>query len=115
MPRSSPAYAAADRGKRELGQLSAHLDGQLTADLSWSAKLYTQRYENRRWVRFSAAGVQQERGNDERQHGAIATLTWRPKVNWAHEFTLEGGLPEEAARASLLYKAYARGCRHRLR
>lgn len=90
-PRSSPAYAAADRGERETLQLSAHLDGELTQDLSWSAKLYTNHYENQRWVRFSAAGVQQERTSDEQQHGAITTLTWRPKVTWAHEFTLEGG------------------------
>ena len=90
-PRSSPAYAAADRGERETLQLSAHLDGELAPNLSWSARLYTNHYENQRWVRFSAAGVQQERGNDEKQHGAITTLTWRPKVAWAHEFTLEGG------------------------
>ena len=91
-PRSSPAYAAADRSERETGQLSAHLDGELTPELSLSAKVYANQYENRRWVRFSAAGSQQERYNDEQQQGAITTLTWRPKVTWAHEFTLEGGL-----------------------
>ena len=91
-PRSSPAYAAADRGERETLQLAAHLDGQLREDLSWSAKVYTNQYENQRWVRFSAAGTQQERVSDERQHGAIGTLTWRPKVSWAHAFMLEGGI-----------------------
>lgn len=91
-PRSSPAYAAADRGERETLQLSTHLDAELTPDLSWSAKLYTNQYENQRWVRFSAAGVQQERYSNERQHGAISSLTWRPKVSWAHDFTLEGGV-----------------------
>jgi iron complex outermembrane receptor protein len=91
-PRTSPAYAVADRGERETLQLSTHLDADLTPDLSWSVKLYTNQYENQRWVRFSAAGVQQERYSDERQHGAITSLTWRPKVSWAHDFTLEGGL-----------------------
>lgn len=91
-PRISPAYAAADRGERETAQLSAHLDGQLADDLAWSTKLYTNRYENQRWVRFSAAGVQQERYNDEAHHGLSTTLTWRPRVSWAHEFTLESGL-----------------------
>lgn len=91
-PRSSPAYAQDDRGERDTTQLSAHLDGNLAPALSASAKLYVNQYENRRWVRFSAAGVQQERYNDERQRGAIGTLTWRPTVSWAHEFTLEGGL-----------------------
>lgn len=91
-PRSSPAYAAADRGERETGQLSAHLDGELTPELSLAAKVYVNQYQNQRWVRFSAAGSQQERYNDEQQQGALTTLTWRPKVQWAHEFTLEGGL-----------------------
>jgi len=91
-PRSSPAYAAADRGERETAQLSAHLDGELADNLSWSTKVYANQYENQRWVRFSAAGTQQERYNNEAQQGAITSLTWRPKVNWAHEFTLEGGL-----------------------
>jgi iron complex outermembrane recepter protein len=91
-PRSSPAYAADDRGKRTTSQLSLHLDGQLSPDLFWSAKAYANQYENRRWVRFSAAGVQQERYNDEAQRGLISTLTWRPQVSWAHEFTLQGGV-----------------------
>lgn len=91
-PRSSPAYASADRSERTTGQISAHLDGELTPELSWSTKLYTNRYENQRWVRFTAAGSQQERYSDEKQNGAISALTWRPKVDWAHEFTLEGGV-----------------------
>lgn len=91
-PRNSPGYALADRGERETAQLSAHLDGEVTDTLSWTAKVYANQYENQRWVRFSAAGAQQERYNDEQQHGVITTLTWRPKVSWAHEFTLEGGL-----------------------
>ncbi len=91
-PRSSPAYASADRGERETAQISAHLDGELTPDLSWSTQVYTNQYENQRWVRFSAAGAQQERYNDETQQGAISTLTWRPKVDWLREFALEGGV-----------------------
>jgi iron complex outermembrane receptor protein len=91
-PRSSPAYAASDRSTRETSQASLHLDGEPSDAWSWSAKAYAAQYRNRRWVRFSAAGAQQERFNDEAQVGALATLTWRPKVDWAHEFALEGGL-----------------------
>ncbi|WP_345061007.1 TonB-dependent receptor [Acidovorax lacteus] len=90
-PRSSPAYAAWDRSARETTQLSAHLEGQLSDDLAWTTRAYTQHYENRRFVRFSEAGVQQERYNDEAHKGLISTLTWRPKVAWAHAFALEGG------------------------
>lgn len=91
-PRVSPSYAADDQSERTLQQLSAHLDARLAGDLSWSAKAYLNRYENQRWVRFSAAGVQQERDNDETHRGLISSLTWRPQVSWAHEFTLEGGV-----------------------
>ncbi|WP_332878404.1 TonB-dependent receptor [Massilia sp. S19_KUP03_FR1] len=90
-PRSSPSYAAADQGERETGQLSAHIDGELSDALSWSGKLYANSYRNERWVRFSAAGVQQERDSDEQQHGFITSLTWRPSTSLVHEFTLEGG------------------------
>ena len=91
-PRSSPAYSAADRSERETTQVALHADGELAERLSWSGRLYRNRYENQRWVRFSQAGVQQERVSDETHHGAIGTLTWRPRVSWAHEFTLEGGV-----------------------
>lgn len=91
-PRSSPSYAAWDRSKRQTMQYSAHVEAQLDHDLFWTAKAYTQHYENQRFVRFSAAGVQQERDNDETHKGLISTLTWRPKVDWAYAFTLEGGL-----------------------
>ncbi|WP_442867351.1 TonB-dependent receptor [Acidovorax sp. GBBC 1281] len=91
-PRSSPAYASADRSERETGQLALHIDGELADRLSWSAKAYGNHYENQRWVRFSQAAVQQERDNDETHRGAMTSLTWRPRVDWAHEFTLEGGV-----------------------
>jgi iron complex outermembrane receptor protein len=91
-PRSSPSYAAFDQGERETAQLSAHLDGELSPALSWSGKLYANRYRNERWVRFSAASVQQERDSDEKQHGLITALTWRPATTLVHEFTLEGGV-----------------------
>jgi iron complex outermembrane receptor protein len=91
-PRSSPGYAAADRGERETLQLGLHLDAELAQRLSWSTRLYANQYENQRWVRFSEAGVQQERRSDERQRGFSSTLTWRPEVAWAHALTLEGGV-----------------------
>ena len=91
-PRSSPAWSAADRSERDTTQLGLYLDGELADRLSWSTRVYRNHYENQRWVRFSQAGVQQERDTDETHRGAITTLTWRPRVDWAHAFTLEGGL-----------------------
>ncbi|SFE15168.1 iron complex outermembrane recepter protein [Paracidovorax konjaci] len=91
-PRWSPPWSASDRSTRETGQLGLHWDAELAERLSWTARAYASHYENQRWVRFSQAGVQQERGNDEDQRGLSGVLTWRPAVAWAHAFTLEGGV-----------------------
>lgn len=90
-PRSSPAYAAADRSRRETAQIALHAEGELADTLSWTAKAYANHFDNQRWVRFSAAGVQQERDNDENHTGVLTTMTWRPAVSWAQAFALEGG------------------------
>jgi iron complex outermembrane receptor protein len=91
-PRLSPDYAAADQGERSTSQVALHLDGRWSEQASWTLKAYRNSYENQRFVRFSAAGVQQERDNDERHHGLLASASWRPTVSWAHEFVLEGGV-----------------------
>ncbi|MBB3192888.1 TonB-dependent receptor [Roseateles terrae] len=91
-PRLSPAYASTDGGERSIRQVALHLDGTLSPASTWTLKLYGNNYENQRFVRFSAAGVQQERDNHEQHTGLLTTTTWRPSVAWAHEFALEGGI-----------------------
>ncbi|MDD0814854.1 TonB-dependent receptor [Curvibacter sp. HBC28] len=91
-PRSSPSYASADRSTRHTNQLGLYFDTELGQQLSWSTRAYRNEYSNQRWVRFTQAGVQQERDSEEAQTGAISTLTWRPTVTWAKELVLEGGV-----------------------
>lgn len=91
-PRLSPSYASTDGGARSIRQVALHLDGTLSAASTWTVKLYGNDYENQRFVRFSAAGVQQERDNHEQHTGLLASSSWRPSVSWAHEFALEGGI-----------------------
>ncbi|WAC71704.1 TonB-dependent receptor [Roseateles sp. SL47] len=91
-PRISPAYAASDRSERTVSQVALHLDGRWNEVSSWTVKAYRNAYENQRFVRFSAAGVQQERDNDEHHEGLLASASWRPTVDWAHEVVLEGGV-----------------------
>jgi iron complex outermembrane receptor protein len=76
-PTFSPAFSATDGGTVGHKHASLHLDGPLGA-ARWSLKAYDQRFERTRFVRFTAAGAQQERIEDESQRGAIAQLTWRP-------------------------------------
>lgn len=76
-PRASPTFSASDGGTIDHRHTSLHLDGPL-GPASWSLKAYDQRFERTRFVRFTAAGAQQERVEDETQRGFIAQLTWRP-------------------------------------
>ncbi|WP_295913448.1 TonB-dependent receptor [uncultured Xanthomonas sp.] len=91
-PRSSPDYARDDRSQRHTTQVSLHLDARLAETVQGSAKAYWNRYDNQRWVRFTAAGAQQERDTDERQRGVLARLSWRPALARADAFALEGGV-----------------------
>jgi iron complex outermembrane receptor protein len=87
-PRSSPGYARDDRSERRTGQFALQADGRLAPTLDWTIRLYQNTYENSRWVRFSEAGVQQERDNDETHRGVLTTMTWCPLDD---RFVVEGG------------------------
>ncbi len=108
-PRLSYAFSATDGGWRDMNALSAHVDANPSDELAWSAKLYGNALEDTRYVRFSAGVSQQERVADETQYGALATLSWRPRVAWAREFALEGGANlHREDNASLRYRTVER-------
>jgi len=90
-PRFSPAFSAADGGTIDHRHTSLHLDGPL-GSATWSLKAYDQRFERTRYVRFTAAGAQQERVEDETQRGAIAQITWRPSALASRDAVLSAGL-----------------------
>jgi iron complex outermembrane receptor protein len=90
-PRRSPAFSDADGGTVDTRQASAHVEVRQTPTLFWSARLYAQRFARVRWVRFSAAGPQQERVEDERQEGALVQATWRPAAFAARQAALSLG------------------------
>ncbi|MEZ5419816.1 MAG: TonB-dependent receptor [Vicinamibacterales bacterium] len=76
-PRFSPAFSATDGGEQRTQHVSLHLDRQFQT-VAVSVKAYRQQFFSQRFVRFTAAGAQQERLEDEAQLGALATVTWRP-------------------------------------
>lgn len=94
-PEQSPAHVAADGGIRRIDQLALQADGKVHETLSWNATTYLNRYDDRRWVKFSSTVAQQERYTNESHVGARTSLSWRPKVAGLHEFALEGGLDAE--------------------
>ncbi len=91
----SMPHNATDGGERLMNQVSGHFDWNLTDQLALAAKLYYNKYSDTRWVKFSVSQTQQERVTNESHQGALATLTWRPNVNFLHNFALEGGLSKE--------------------
>ena len=90
-PTQSMAHNANDSGTRQVGQLSGHLDVNLTDDLFWSTKSYASTLDDQRWVRYSAVESQQERDTNEVQYGGITSLTYRPDISWLDDFSLESG------------------------
>ena len=91
----SMPHNATDGGERLMNQVSGHFDWNLTDQLALAAKIYYNKYSDTRWVKFSVSQTQQERVTNESHQGALATLTWRPHVNFLHNFALEGGLSKE--------------------
>lgn len=94
-PRRSYDLSATDGGRRRLDQLALEADGTLADTLSWQGVLYQNRFDDRRWVQFSAGVSQQERLTDEVHRGARVTLSWRPAQTLLEEFALEGGADAE--------------------
>lgn len=90
-PRQSMPHNSTDGGTRQLGQLSGHLDVNLTDNLFWSTKSYVNTIDDQRFVKFSAGVSQQERQVEEVQYGAMTSLTYRPQVHFLNDFSLETG------------------------
>ncbi len=93
--RQSPAKNANDGDDRDMKQISAHLDWQITPDAFWSNKLYFNSYQDDRRVTFTNfAGdnsPRQRRIWDEDQFGFISTLTLRAN----DKVTIDGGVNVE--------------------
>ena len=77
-PTASPAFSSTDGGTQENSQFSLHGDAQFAPTVTASAKVYRHDVQRHRFVRFTAAGAQQERLENELHSGAMFTTQWRP-------------------------------------
>ncbi len=91
----SPARNANDGSERDMKQVAAHADWQISDDLLFSNKLYFNEYKEDRKITFTSYAVgnapRQRRQWDETQTGLISTLTWRANAM----LTLDGGINYE--------------------
>ncbi|MDP3008375.1 MAG: TonB-dependent receptor, partial [Methylococcales bacterium] len=87
----SRPHNATDGDERQMGQLSGHLDVNITDELFWSSKVYGNSFDDKRWVTFSSKVAQQERLAEEIQYGGMTSLTYHPDVAWLDDFSLESG------------------------
>jgi len=94
-PKQSYAFSATDGGDRDIDTLSLHLELGLAAGLDGSLKVYRNRFDDQRFVKFSAGVSQQERVTDELHWGVLGALTWRPAVQALHALELEWGFDAE--------------------
>lgn len=106
-PRQSGAHNANDGDSRDMKQLSAHLDWQITPQWQTSQKVYFNHYSDDRRVTFSNSAAsslnnlpRQRRFWDENQTGWLGTMTWRASP----ALVLDGGLNVE--RQKNLYQRY---------
>ena len=97
-PRQMSAVSATDGGERFVGQASLGVEGGQRSRLSWRVLAYVNRFDDQRWVRFSASASQQERDTDETHRGARAIVSWRPAVAALPGLALEGGIDAERQR-----------------
>ncbi len=94
-PHQSPAHNASDEDRRQMTQLALQGKSALRDDLVASAQIYLNDLTDRRYVRFSAGALQQERLVDETHVGASASASWQAGHTAFGELTLTGGVDAE--------------------
>lgn len=97
-PAASYGYARSTGGNRAMTQASVQLDHALSDNVSLATRLYHNKVQDQRWLRYAITASQQERVIDEAHTGLLASLTYRPRdaaVGWLRNATLEAGVSAE--------------------
>ncbi len=87
-PSSSYDYNDGDYTDQEMGQLSAHLDVDLSDSLFWSFKTYINSFDSARLVQWRDGDPKQRSIYDEIHYGALSSMTYR----MSDVVTFEGGM-----------------------
>ncbi|MCI5193096.1 MAG: TonB-dependent receptor [Candidatus Electrothrix sp. AU1_5] len=91
-PQYSPEFARTDGGTQDDHHLSLHADYDFNENVFLSLKTYVQEIERTRWARWSDAGSQQERFSDDKQFGAVSTLSYESGNTAIQNLKLDWGL-----------------------
>ena len=88
----SPAKNSNDEDRREMNQISGHLDYQLASNLLLATKIYFNAIEDDRRVTYTAnsssTAPRQRRFWDEKHQGILSSLTWKQ----SDYLTIDGGM-----------------------
>ena len=88
----SPAKNSNDEDRREMNQISGHLDYQLASNLLLATKIYFNVIEDDRRVTYTAnsssTAPRQRRFWDEKHQGILSSLTWKQ----SDYLTIDGGM-----------------------
>jgi iron complex outermembrane receptor protein len=120
-PEQMQEFSRTDGGVQENRQISLHADYDFTDSFHYSFKVYTQDLERSRWVRLTPSDTyQHERFTDERQSGAISTLTYETadwgvenlKLTWGVDYQYQDSIyqrcktDDRVRRADGIFKDY---------
>jgi iron complex outermembrane recepter protein len=99
-PQMAATFARTDGGEQENKHVSLHGDYSFSQSLNWSVKTYAQELQRTRWARWSEEGTQTQTDTDDKQYGAISTLSYETenvgikklKLDWGVDYQYQDNL-----------------------
>ncbi|MCL6252079.1 TonB-dependent receptor [Altererythrobacter sp. KTW20L] len=89
-PQQTNAYNASDGDERDIQQYALTADVAFSDSLDWTSRAYFNRFDDDRFVKFSAGASQQRRLTREDHYGVMSALHWHGELG-AMPLMLEAG------------------------
>lgn len=90
-PKATNEYNKSDEGDRDINQFSVSLDAKLSETSTLRVLSWLNQLEDNRYVTYSANVAQQNRYTEEDHYGALASVSYEPKVSYLHRLLIETG------------------------
>ena len=90
-PQTTNLYNKTDHDTRDMNQFSVSLDATLSDVSSLRVLSWLNQLDDNRYVTYSINASQQNRYTEEEHYGALASVTFEPKLSYMHRVTIETG------------------------